>query len=65
MFLFLFFLFHDLDLELGMPLLLFWLKNIIVLVVFMLMTNSYHGVLKCWFFFKTKGLKGCRIDCLV
>ncbi len=25
----------------------------------------YHGTLKCWFSLKTKGLKGCQIDCLV
>jgi hypothetical protein len=22
----------------------------------------YHGALKCWFSFETKGLRGCRID---
>ncbi len=37
-FLFLFFLFHDLDLEFAMPLFLFWLKNLIILVVFVLLT---------------------------
>jgi hypothetical protein len=38
MFLFLFFLFHDLNLELGMPLLLFWLENHAVLVMFVFVT---------------------------
>jgi hypothetical protein len=38
MFLFMFFLFHDLDLELGMPLFSFWLENLVVLVVFMPLT---------------------------
>jgi hypothetical protein len=65
MFLFLFLLFHDLDLELDWPLFLFLLENFIVLVIFMLVTKSYHGALSCWFFFKKKGFKGCRIDCLV
>jgi hypothetical protein len=27
--------------------------------------KSYHGALKCWFFFKIKGLRGCDIDLLV
>jgi hypothetical protein len=27
--------------------------------------ESYHGALKCWFVFDTKGLSGCRIDWLV
>jgi len=35
---FLYFLFHDLELELGLPLLLFWLENLVVLVVFVFMT---------------------------
>jgi hypothetical protein len=39
MFLFLFFLFHDLDLELGLPLCLSWLGNLVVSVVFMLVTH--------------------------
>jgi hypothetical protein len=38
MFLFLFFLFHDLDLELGMLLFSFWLENHVILVVFMHVT---------------------------
>jgi hypothetical protein len=48
MFLFLFFLFHDLYLELGLPLFSFWLENPIILVVFVLMTfedlkrKNYH-----------------------
>ncbi len=36
-FLFFFFLSHDLNLELGLPLFSFWLGNLVVLVVFMLM----------------------------
>jgi len=24
--------------------------------------ESYHGALKCWLVFYTKGLKGCTID---
>ncbi len=35
---FLYFLFHDLDLELGLPLLSFWSENLVVLVVFVFMT---------------------------
>jgi hypothetical protein len=27
--------------------------------------ESYHGALKRWFSFETKGLRGCRIDWLV
>jgi hypothetical protein len=38
MFLFLFFLFHDLNVELGLHLIKFWLENHVVLVVFMLVT---------------------------
>jgi hypothetical protein len=32
MFLFFFFLFHDLDLKLGMLLFLFWLENFVILI---------------------------------
>jgi protein-S-isoprenylcysteine O-methyltransferase Ste14 len=35
---FLFFLFHDLYLELGLHLFLFWVKNLVILVVFVSMT---------------------------
>jgi hypothetical protein len=38
--LFLFFLFHNLDLELGLHLFSFWLQNLLDLVVFVLMTMS-------------------------
>lgn len=47
MFLFLFFSFHDLDLELGLPLFSFWLKNHVIFVVFipviLLMLNLGHS----------------------
>jgi len=41
MFLFLYFLFHDLNLELGLPLFSFWLENLVILVVFMFVTLIY------------------------
>jgi hypothetical protein len=25
----------------------------------------YHGALKCWFSFETKGLRGCHVDWLL
>ncbi len=53
MFLFLFFLFHNLDLELGLPLFSSWLKIPINLFVFMLViiwTNS-HQAHFCYFVF--------------
>ncbi len=42
MFLFLFFLFHDLDLELSLALFSFWLRNLIILVVFVLVTYNWQ-----------------------
>jgi hypothetical protein len=48
MFLFLFFLFHDLDLELGMHLFSFWLEDHVVLVVFVHVT-LYTSYLKTSF----------------
>jgi hypothetical protein len=37
----LYFLFHDLDLELSIPLFSFWFKNLVVLVVFVIVTLTY------------------------
>jgi hypothetical protein len=45
MFLFLLFLFHNLDLDLSQPLFLFWLENPIDLVIFVLMIISHFCLL--------------------